>query len=88
MDAPGLQFGDFIQLWFSEPEDHVTATQKGISINFDARAGLFEGVIRVASALACTGLNDNVGAEPDEFFYCLRGDGRTVFTRVCLTGYR
>ena len=88
MDTSRLQLGDFIELGFSEPEDHVTATQQSISIAFDGRAGLFEGVIRVASALARTGLNDNVGAEPDEFFYCLRGDGRTVFTRVCLTGYR
>ena len=86
MDASRLQLGDFVELWFSEPEDHVTATQQSISINFDGRAGLFEGVICVTSAVACTGLNDNVGAEFNEFFYCLRGDGRTVFTRVCLTG--
>jgi hypothetical protein len=88
MNAPGLELGYFIQLRLSEPQYHVAATQQGISVRFDSCANLSERVVRVPGTFSSAGLDGNVGAKPHELFDCVRGDGRTVFTRVCLTGYR
>ena len=87
MNAARLQLADFLDVWLTQPKDHVSSGHRGTAIRTNTGSGRL--VVRVADAgtHACTRFDDHLRAKPHQLFYCLWRRRDAILSRLGFTGY-